>query len=592
MSNLKQQLAYSSLEVVSLEDSLYLCPTQHSEALQVDRKTFSVTRIDAKQVPQSTASNKQLVYGILGSIKLLAGNYLVVVTERKLVGTLANTFEVYRMTGISIIPVKNGVALTSEQQEDENEYLQMIRLVLESQAFYFSYTFNMTSSFQSQMHAYEDPTTMANLFKKVDEHFFWNRYLAREFIIQGLNGYILPVIRGFVEISSDININGELIQYTILSRQSCQRAGTRYNVRGIDAQGNVANYAETEQIVLVKDNIVCFVQNRGSIPLHWTQNVNLKYKPKIELQELNTPASFRKHFDHLVEKYKHVVAVNLIDQKGSEKLLADKFKEVLQKHTNETEAKYIHFDFHKECSKNRYERIEILLDNLKDDFTSIGYFIGNLTSGKVSRSQYGVFRVNCIDCLDRTNVVQSTIAEKVLQSQLRELGVLSEHQNIKEYKNFQYIFKNVWADNADALSFLYSGTGALKTDFTRTGKRSMRGTLNDGYNSVLRYYLNNFTDGYKQDAINLITGRYIVDTQVTSPFVEKRKNKTLTTLMKVTLVAGLFLILANILKAAPEHRGMIFLLFILFSGLIGMILIKNGDRFVNKPALYDVKKLA
>jgi hypothetical protein len=27
--------------------------------------------------------------------------------------------------------------------------------------------------------------------------------------------------------------------------------------------------------------------------------------------------------------------------------------------------------------------------------------------------------------------------------------------------------KNLWADNADAISMQYSGTGALKTDYTR-----------------------------------------------------------------------------------------------------------------------------
>lgn len=29
------------------------------------------------------------------------------------------------------------------------------------------------------------------------------------------------------------------------------------------------------------------------------------------------------------------------------------------------------------------------------------------------------------------------------------------------------VFKGMWADNADVMSILYSGTGALKTDFTR-----------------------------------------------------------------------------------------------------------------------------
>ena len=42
---------------------------------------------------------------------------------------------------------------------------------------------------------------------------------------------------------------------------------------------------------------------------------------------------------------------------------------------------------------------------------------------------------------------------------------------------------------------------------TRTGKGSVKGLINDGINSVTRYYLNNFSDGEKQDAIDLFLGK-------------------------------------------------------------------------------------
>ena len=60
------------------------------------------------------------------------------------------------------------------------------------------------------------------------------------------------------------------------------------------------------------------------------------------------------------------------------------------------------------------------------------------------------------------------------------------------------IFLQVWADNADVISTQYSGTSALKTDFTRTGKRTKKGVLNDGWNSLTRYFKNNFADGFRQ----------------------------------------------------------------------------------------------
>lgn len=62
------------------------------------------------------------------------------------------------------------------------------------------------------------------------------------------------------------------------------------------------------------------------------------------------------------------------------------------------------------------------------------------------------------------------------------------------------IFREIWTLHADCLSNLYSGTGALKTDFTRFGKRTKAGALEDGKRAVTRYFLNNFSDPYKQNS--------------------------------------------------------------------------------------------
>ena len=72
-----------------------------------------------------------------------------------------------------------------------------------------------------------------------------------------------------------------------------------------------------------------------------------------------------------------------------------------------------------------------------------------------------------------------------------------------QFKTMEQAFRNAWTDNADILSLLYTGTPALKTDFTRTGKRSTAGAIQDGRNSVTRYYINNFTDGYNCDCLDL-----------------------------------------------------------------------------------------
>ena len=48
----------------------------------------------------------------------------------------------------------------------------------------------------------------------------------------------------------------------LISRRSRFRPGTRYNVRGADELGHVANFVETEQIVETEDAVTALVQSR------------------------------------------------------------------------------------------------------------------------------------------------------------------------------------------------------------------------------------------------------------------------------------------------------------------------------------------
>ena len=62
------------------------------------------------------------------------------------------------------------------------------------------------------------------------------------------------------KIIADSAIKGRSFRYILVSRRSCFRAGTRYNIRGIDAEGHVANFVETEQIVEYGTARCSFVQ--------------------------------------------------------------------------------------------------------------------------------------------------------------------------------------------------------------------------------------------------------------------------------------------------------------------------------------------
>ena len=79
------------------------------------------------------------------------------------------------------------------------------------------------------------------------------------------------------------------------------------------------------------------------------------------------------------------------------------------------------------------------------------------------------------------------------------------------------LFKVMWANHGDDISLQYAGTGALKSGFTRTGVRTKAGLADDGWKSGMRYYLNNFEDGHKQDALDLVSGSYIISKGGSNP---------------------------------------------------------------------------
>lgn len=221
--------------------------------------------------------------------------------------------------------------------------------------------------------------------------------------------------------------------------------------------------------------------------------------------------------------------VNLIDKKGSQQKIGNKFTELFSQ-LRDPALNYTWFDFHGECKNMKWENLSKLVSIIEGDLQDHGYFMAQIDVGldaraqmteqtvRVMQEQKGVMRTNCMDCLDRTNVVQSVFSRKILHQQLFKLGVIQQPSGAPFEKfpinDLELAFRHVWTDNADAISILYTGTPALKTDFTRTGKRSQAGALNDGQNSLTRYYINNFTDGYNHDCLDLSQGRITPQTQL------------------------------------------------------------------------------
>lgn len=100
-------------------------------------------------------------------------------------------------------------------------------------------------------------------------------------------------------------------------------------------------------------------------------------------------------------------------------------------------------------------------------------------------------------------VVQAKFATEHTIRWIRGLGL---QLSAEDWDAVSLPLNELWADNGDILSRIYAGTGALKSSFTRNGKLTMFGMVDDLYKSANRFIVSNFQDKGRQEGIDLLLG--------------------------------------------------------------------------------------
>ncbi|KAI1860676.1 hypothetical protein JX265_002834 [Neoarthrinium moseri] len=323
--------------------------------------------------------------------------------------------------------------------------------------------------------------------------------------------------------SVDLRPSEKKFLITIVSRRAIKRAGLRYLRRGIDEDGYAANGVETEQLLSTPSwsdsNIFSFVQVRGSIPLFFTQSpYSLKPAPILQHSEAANLKALSRHFDNMTRRYGKVQAVNLVEKHGVESVIGEAFERNVATY-NETKEKdgkqgeeidFEWFDFHSACRGMKFENVSLLLDILGSKIEDWGSTVESASSpagggnqaASITSTQRGALRTNCMDCLDRTNVCQSSFAKHMLDLQMKQEGfdMSAQRDQVTSW------FNTLWADNGDAISKQYASTAAMKGDYTRTRKRDYRGMVNDLGLSLTRFYNGMVNDYFSQAAIDFLLG--------------------------------------------------------------------------------------
>ncbi|XP_042491658.1 phosphatidylinositol-3-phosphatase SAC1 isoform X1 [Macadamia integrifolia] len=132
----------------------------------------------------------------------------------------------------------------------------------------------------------------------------------------------------------------------------------------------------------------------------------------------------------------------------------------------------------------------------------------NEHTGTAPRFQSGVLRTNCIDCLDRTNVAQYAYGLAALGRQLHAMG-LTDIPKVDPVSSIAAALMDMYQSMGDALAQQYGGSAAHNTVFPeRQGRWKATTQSREFLKSIKRYYSNAYTDGEKQDAINLFLGYF------------------------------------------------------------------------------------
>lgn len=448
------------------------------EADQV-RRTGGFTKI-----LEGYACLGMLQYAYEGSKEIL---FLIIVTGCVSIGKIQNS-EIFCITDVVLLSMRNGPG--------DQELISGVKRLLSSGCFYFS---NPTMANQVP----HDLTLCAQRAhspdSQTDNRFFWNRLMHRHFERYGIctSTWLVKVLCGGINIMT-VYIGGLQAKACLISRLSCERAGTRFNVRGVNDLGHVANFVETEQVIYLNQIVLSFITIRGSIPLFWEQpGVQVgSHRIKMSRGSEISQAAYDKHMFLLKERYENTVVINLLSSRESELTLNQLFNSHHKTSRIGNEFPFINFDFHALCSRGHRENLEKLYSyELNQYCEQFGFF--HSEKGNVMQLQQGVLRVNCLDCLDRTNSMQAFLGLKMVPRIVRSIDRVDVDKVVPRLHD---VYENLWVQNGDQISRIYTGTGALE------GKNMLK----DGTLSVARTIQNNLLDANKQGAIDiLILGRLL-----------------------------------------------------------------------------------
>lgn len=394
-------------------DCLYLQHLSYSKVLTIEKFSCNLYESEAEVLNKVTLYDIVKPHAILGTLKIGSIDFLVYVKVGQSVG-LIDEAEIFKVKEAELLPICDDI-IANNLSQDVRSFITGVKNFL-ALGFFYSFHYDLTNSRQKQIKNKSD-----SIFNSAERKFFWNFNLYKKFVTTEKKViskiWMVVMICGYVGITEQI-LGNTLVNLCLISRRSIYHAGTRYNTRGIDDEGHVANFCESEQIVQCANHIASYVQIRGSAPIFFQQTGMTAQTQITRIPEMASPA-FLRHVEEIQKDFQMTFFVNLMNNnKPNERTITQNMENQI-KMNNLKSCKYYFFDFQNQCKYDNYENIDTFIKNLDSVFNIFKFYCEDTNSGEIHKEQCGAVRTNCLDCLDRTNVIQTRIAWKMLEIQVK-----------------------------------------------------------------------------------------------------------------------------------------------------------------------------
>lgn len=442
--------------------------------------------------------------------------YILLVTEAAPVAHIQNKHVIYCIRGVTYVTLD--LPFHGRLSTKESRRIQRLK------------EFPLANlHFWCSTRALSNPTFVGGTNQK---SFVWNNFWRRPFEDIGLGDLCIEVLQGSV--SSDvIDFGSEVVKLTIVTVREGAHGGTRYNARGLDADGHAGNEVQSE--IIIESNsgkLWSYCMRRGTVPVRW-KSICSRAMPTVSiLVETEFAKMTSVYFDRLKRDFTGTIrCLNLLHcQAGnSEMPLCTAYAEAVR---DIERVEYREFDWHGSVKDNGIEAtVEKLFEIAGVPVISYSELIPQLpveppnSESKVfgnedqlpesgvefSVKQDSLLRVNCMDSLDRTNTACFYYACLVTSLVLEQLGLCTAITTYQELLDMPLAVRRFLADAfiaiGDNIACIYTNTQACMTEtFYAIGEKDSK-SPSDSQIAVQRRFHNFVTDKKRQKDISLFLGK-------------------------------------------------------------------------------------